>query len=254
MGTAVMPQLCSRSPQSKGSLGWLNPKVTQIHPNAGKALAVVRRWQISPSFPLEATSPALCSLLNAALDISHMPLAVSYEDLLVESLIKRFLLFFFAISQVFPEPLLLISTIHCLQNLKNSSSPLLFFLPPLAYFLLPLFLGAHCVLHGFKALLWDFKFITAYSWTRQQLSNSPLQSSWHPGVTKRLSLRMASPSRWLLRLQSITSVLLVALKAVGCRGFGGGGVFGFLGFFFCWFGFVLGFVCCFLVRFCLVFF
>lgn len=151
-----------QEPWSKRSLGWLNkcnsphPKVTQIHPNAGKALAVVRRWQISPSFPLEATSPALCSLLDAALDISHTCLVVSYEDWLVESLIKRVLLLFFAISQVFLESLSLISTIHCLQSLKNSSSPLLFFLPPLAYFLLPLFLGAHCVLHGFKALLWDF--------------------------------------------------------------------------------------------------
>lgn len=104
MRTALMPQLCSGSPQSKGSPEWRNkwssphPKVTQIYPNAGEALAVLRRWQVSPSFPLEPTSPALCSLLDVALDISHTPLVVSYEDWLLESLIKRFLLFFFATS------------------------------------------------------------------------------------------------------------------------------------------------------------
>lgn len=164
MGTAVMPQLCSGNLQSKGSLGWLNkgnspgPEVTQIHPNAGKALAVVRRWHLPPSFSLEATSPALCSLLDGALCISHTltPLVVSCEDWLSESLNKKFLLLFFAVSQVFLEALLLISTTHFLQNLQKSSSSLLFFLPPLAYFLLPVFLGAHCVLHGFKALVRDF--------------------------------------------------------------------------------------------------
>lgn len=62
MGTAVMPQLCSGNLQRKGSLGRLNkgnspgPEVTQIHPNAGKALAVVRRWHLPPSFSLEASS------------------------------------------------------------------------------------------------------------------------------------------------------------------------------------------------------
>lgn len=121
--------------------------------------------------------------------------------------------------------------------------------PLLPIFFSHSFLGSHCALHGFKALLGDFMLQVHcwLPWTRQQLSNSPLQRSWHPVVAKRLSLRMASPSRQLLRHQSTKSVLLVVLRAIACRGFGGDGVCGG-GFFVVFFGEVCLFVLCFFLM------
>lgn len=145
MGTALMPQLCSGNPRSKGSLGWLNkcssprPKVPQIHPNAGEALAVLRRWQIPPSFPLEPTSPALFTVGCSFGYLTHSSGWVLWRLVVWVTDLKVFAPF---LCHFIGFPRSLFVDFHHTFSIKPQKFlfPLLFFLSPLAYFLLSLFL------------------------------------------------------------------------------------------------------------------
>lgn len=157
---------------------------------------------------------------------------MSCKEWLSELYIKKFLLFFSVISQVFLEPflqILLISTTRYLQKPKLTvfSLPLPTFFPRSPF--LPIFFSHSFQEHIVSCMdlkpwyeMMCFSFVSDCSWKSQGLSDSHLQGSWHWGGEKDCVWELASPSRWLLRHQRANPVLLAALRAIAYIFFYGG--------------------------------